>query len=86
MKVKITTLVLFMFCVIHVNAQQKTDGFFSYKYSARATNMVNLTQVSEIGFNNMNMNEESVPLGNGLLVLTVISTSYLVLKGKEVKK
>lgn len=89
MKVKIATLMLYMFCIIHVNAQQKTDGFFNEKYKAYTRAYVSpnagLNQTSGVGIDNMNINidEGSVPLGNGLLVLTVISTSYLMLRRKE---
>lgn len=92
MKVKITTLALLMFCiVIHSNAQQKTDGFFSNKYNANYTREyirpnVGLNQNSSVGFNDMNINVDSAPIGNGLLVLTVMSASYLVLRRKEEKK
>ena len=62
MKLKITTLALLMFCiVIHSNAQQKTDGFFSNKYNANYTREyirpnVGLNQNSSVGFNDMNIN------------------------------
>ena len=92
MKVKITTLVLCMFCIIHANAQQKTDAFFNYKYHDDATRAtyVDATHLSTVGFNNMgiSVNYESVPLGSGLFVLTLISATYLVLRlrRKEVEK
>ena len=92
MKIKITTFMLFVFCIMtHGNAQQKTDGFFSNKYNANYTREyirpnVGLNQNSSVGFNDMNINVDSAPVGNGLLVLTVMSASYLVLRRKEEKK
>ena len=83
---------LYVFCVMHVNAQQKSDGFFSNKYTSytRAytynSPTVALNQISGVGINNMSINGESVSLGNGLLALIAISASYLALRRKEEKK
>lgn len=90
MKVKITTLALFMFyIVIHGNAQQ-TDGFFSYRYYSdqdeRASYLapnVGLYQFYGVGIDNMEMNTETVSVGGGLFALMVMSASYLALKRKE---
>ncbi|MBR5146848.1 MAG: hypothetical protein IKW54_04410 [Bacteroidales bacterium] len=88
MKVKITTLALFMFCiVIHGNAQQ-TDGFFSYRYYSeeRASYLapnVGLYQFYGVGIDNMEMNTETVSVGGGLFALMVMSASYLALRRKE---
>ncbi len=82
MKMKFTALLLYMLCIIHVNAQQKIDGFFNDESQVRAANIYTLYLDEEADFNNMNIIEDA-PLGNGLLALTAISMSYLALKRKE---
>ena len=91
MRVKIATLMLYMFCIIHVNAQQKTDGFFNYQYQGeeRGYNFLKaakLNCVYGVDITNMEIEAEPASLGSGLLVLSVISTSYLAIKRKEGKK
>lgn len=90
MKLKVTTLLLYMFCFIHVNAQQKTDGFFNYNYydnRNRATSYISPSvgayQFSGAGIENMNMNAETVSISNELFVLMLMSTTYIVLRRKE---
>lgn len=79
---KFTALLLYMLCIIHVNAQQKIDGFFNDESQVRAANIYTLYLDEEADFNNMNIIEDA-PLGNGLLALAAISMSYLTLKRKE---
>ena len=94
MKIKITTLALFMFCIlIHGNAQQKTDGFFSYRYysnqdgrASYLTPNVGLYQFYGVGIDYMEMNTETVSVGSGLFALMAMSTSYLALRRKEDKR
>ena len=64
-------------------AQRKTDSFFNYQSDDRGPNTtpVEFFTKEEIGINNMNINP--VPLGNGLLVLSMISTLYFIKKRKE---
>lgn len=90
MKLKVTTLLLYMFCFIHVNAQQKTDGFFNYSYydnRNRAISYISPSvgayQFSGVGIENMNMNAETVSISNELFVLMLMSTTYIVLRRKE---
>lgn len=85
MKMKFTALLLYMLCIIHVNAQQKIDGFFNNESQMRAVNIYTIYLDEDADFNNMNIIEDA-PLGNGLLVLTAISMSYLTLKRKEEMK
>jgi hypothetical protein len=79
---KFTALLLYMLCIIHVNAQQKIDRFFNDESQVRAANIYTLYLDEEADFNNMNIIEDA-PLGNGLLALAAISMSYLTLKRKE---
>ena len=92
MKLKITTLVLCMFYFIHVNAQHQTDGFFNYECYAereRASYIapyVGLNHIYGVGIDNMEMNTGTVSVGNGMIALMLMSTSYLALRRKEDKK
>lgn len=92
MKMKFTALLLYMLCIIHVNAQQKTDGFFNYECYAegeRASYLasnVGLNQFYGVGVDNMEMNTGTVSVGNGMIALMLMSTSYLALRRKEEKK
>ena len=92
MKMKFTALLLYMLCIINVNAQQKTDGFFNYECYAegeRASYLasnVGLNQVYGVGVDNMEMNTGTVSVGNGMIALMLMSTSYLALRRKEDKK
>lgn len=89
---KFTALLLYMLCIIHVNAQQKTDGFFNYECYAegeRASYLasnVGLNQFYGVGVDNMEMNTGTVSVGNGMIALMLMSTSYLALRRKEEKK
>lgn len=89
MKMKFTALLLYMLCIIHVNAQQKTDGFLNYECYAereRASYIapyVGLNHLYGVGIDNMEMNTETVSVGGGLFALMVMSASYLALKRKE---
>ncbi len=81
-----------MFYFIHVNAQHQTDGFFNYECYAegeRASYIapnVGLYQLYGVDIDNMEMNTGTVSVGNGLVALMVMSTSYLALRRKEVKR
>ena len=92
MKMKFTALLLYMLCIIHVNAQQKTDGFFNYECYAegeRASYLapyVGLNHIYGVGIDNMEMNTGTVSVGNGMIALMLMSTSYLALRRKEDKK
>ena len=92
MKMKFTALLLYMLCILHVNAQQKTDGFFNYECYAegeRASYLasnVGLNQFYGVGVDNMEMNTGTVSVGNGMIALMLMSTSYLALRRKEEKK
>ena len=92
MKMKFTALLLYMLCILHVNAQQKTDGFFNYECYAegeRASYLasnVGLNQFYGVGVDNMEMNTGTVSVGNGMIALMLMSTSYLALRRKEDKK
>ena len=89
---KFTALLLYMLCILHVNAQQKTDGFFNYECYAegeRASYLasnVGLNQFYGVGVDNMEMNTGTVSVGNGMIALMLMSTSYLALRRKEEKK
>lgn len=86
MKVKIATLLLCMAFLMPMLAQQKTDSFFNYQEVSRAINKTPVPTYydSEVGFTNMNVN--ATPLNGGLLLLTVISFVYLLIRRKEVMK
>lgn len=76
MKTKFATLLLCMFFVTHSKAQ--SDGFFKYQITERAINETPVPYFTreELGFQNMNVN--SAPIGNGLLVLSAVSLIYVL--------
>ena len=76
MKTKFATLLLCMFFVTHSKAQ--SDGFFKYQITERAINETPVPYFTreELGFQNMNVN--SAPIGNGLLVLSAASLIYVL--------
>lgn len=92
MKMKFTALLLYMLCIIHVNAQHQTDVFFNYECYAegeRASYIapnVGLNHLYGVGIDNMEMNTGTVSVGNGMIALMVMSTSYIALRRKEDKK
>ena len=89
MKTKIVTLMLCLFFVIYVNAQQRTDYFF---YSERSDYIVgrdynSLTPyrtIEEIGFQDVMI--ESVPVGSGMILLSGFCFIYCILKIKDVER
>lgn len=70
-------------CAIYAHAQQKTDAFFNYQYYDRAAVMPDVMFNQAVSINNMNMNVEAVPIGNGLYVVLLMTAFYFIMKRKE---
>ena len=82
MGTKITTLMLCLVLSLSAIAQQKTDSFFNYQDVDRAiiTTPVEFHIQDGIVIDNMNVN--AAPVGSGLLILTMVSMLYFMMKKK----
>ena len=82
MRTKITTLVLCLVLSLTIMAQRKTDAFFNYQETRTDTDFISFVDDDGFGLKNMEIVEHA-PLGNGLLILLVVSVFYSILKNRE---
>lgn len=82
MRTKITTLVLCLVLSLTIMAQRKTDAFFNCQDDRADRSLITFVDEEGLGLKNMEIVEQ-VPLGDGLLVLLVVSVFYSILRNRE---